>query len=167
MLKTIQQEEHVEVITCKMPKMQGHRLFHSNVRTFSQENWDPKRWDPWDNYMSEDVDITLEEEDLQARPLIQTTTQATREPGDNREEIPRIQDTTMRGYFSTELEFTGRFKQKSRKGIAAWVFRSWDTGRNGIMLNESETSKMALVTAQPTLQQHLYATGLGEIQGWL
>ena len=162
MLKKIQQEEHVEVITRKMPKMQGHRLLHSNARTFSQENWDSQRWDPWGNYMSEDVDITLEQEDLQAQPLIQTTTQATREPGDNREEIPRSQDTTVRGYFSTELEFTGRFKQKSRKGIAAWVLCSWDTGRNAIMLNESEMSKMALVTAQPTLQQHLNAAGLGE-----
>ena len=79
MSKKIQQEGHIVVTACKIAKMQGGRLPHSKVRTvISQQNWDSKRCDPWDNDLSEDEDVIIEEE-KEAQPLIQTKIQATRE----------------------------------------------------------------------------------------
>ena len=63
----------------------------------------------------------------------------------------------MSEYSSAELiELTGRFNQKSREGVAAWMSRLWTTGGDGIMLNGSEMSKMALVIVQPGLWQRFY-----------
>lgn len=153
----MQQEEHIVVTACKIAKIQGDRLPLSKVRTvISQQNWDSKRCDPWDNDLSEDEDVIIEEE-KEAQPLIQTKIQATREPGDNWQEIPTGPQTTVPEYSSAELiELTSRFNQKSREGIAAWMPHLWNTGGDGIMLNGSEMSKTALVILQLGLWQRFY-----------
>lgn len=157
MSKKMQQEEHIVVTACKIAKIQGDRLPLSKVRTvISQQNWDSKRCDPWDNDLSEDEDVIIEEE-KEAQPLIQTKIQATREPGDNWQEIPTGPQTTVPEYSSAELiELTSRFNQKSREGIAAWMPHLWNTGGDGIMLNGSEMSKTALVILQLGLWQRFY-----------
>lgn len=42
-----QQEEHLEVMVCKMAKMHGYRLSFIKMRTIIfQENWNPEAWNP-------------------------------------------------------------------------------------------------------------------------
>lgn len=69
------------------------------------------------------------------------------EPENDWEEIPTSQKTTVREYSASELvELINHFKQNGCKSVSAWLLWWWNTGGDGIILNESEMSKMALVT---------------------
>lgn len=115
-----QQEEGLEIMAYKMPKMHQCQLLCGKVRTIiSQENWDPKEWDPWNTNFS-DEDIIIEEGNyLQAWPLTQTKTQDTHKPGSDCKQILTSQKMTMRKYSVTELvQLISHFKQKEWEIVA-------------------------------------------------
>lgn len=95
-------------------------------------------------------------------------TQTTCEPGDDQEEIPTSQKTTMREYSTIELEeLISHYKQKGWERVIAWVLWLLDLGEQGIMLNGFQVLKMISVTLQPALWKRLCVTGMSENQGFL
>lgn len=64
----------------------------------------------------------MEEDELQACPLVQAKRPSHFWAWNDLEEIPTSKKMTMREYYATELvELTSLFKQKGQEGEAVWV----------------------------------------------
>lgn len=55
-----------------------------------QESWDPRAWGPWDRDSPDEEDSVLEKEEEVQGPLIRAESQASWEPGHDREEFPPV-----------------------------------------------------------------------------